>query len=373
MLSKESVFLEEDIDDKDVIFEYSKNCNELKDILNIANPIIKSEAFKRLNDVSFLGILSPQLHHNSGLYTEFSFNDKIGQTKGRKSDSSRGMHSLGVAIISLIFCKRMQFNQNTIKYAIVWGLLHDIATWQLSHTGEPAFSTKAKINPKKLREAIIMGSELLPEKLSLKNALDSMNIDIKTLMSLINKDGLHLDEELNLFLGFIRSPITPDTLEGIYRTGKAYGIEVPLPTNILDVIIIDVFKQILIKSGQTNIIEEFWKKKSLIYKDFINKKNVMEWESSWSKAIEKFLEINILSSDIGILMEIPEIELINKAKPFLQKNKSNILRYKYPLKYTKKPIRSMNNDNIDNELKTSIRKKEIPLDNLSKILVKTTI
>lgn len=115
----------------------------------IAGPLIDSEGFKRLHLTTFLGGLSPKFAHL--VDAPVSFTDI--------ADGSRGDHSIGVAALILDICNCLSLSQESCRYGVAWGLVHDIATWPLSHTGEAAFNKNSNVDAKTLRMQMIEGSK----------------------------------------------------------------------------------------------------------------------------------------------------------------------------------------------------------------------
>lgn len=302
---------------------FSYNNSLFHELLIIAEPLLNSKAFNRLESITFLGILSP-------CFKNMIDSPLSAKSRRKRIDPGcRKSHSIGVAKIALTFAKRLKLSQKSQKYAIAWGLLHDIATWPLSHTGEPAFSKITRTSTNLLREMIITGSRLLPESLTLIKPLREMGVDPVVLLSLFDKDPSFLEPELQQLWQILRSPITPDTLEGIWRSGLAFGIDVPHPEDFKVAFSKDLFLNIILKKEQSRIIINFWRKKAKIYESFINRLDIILWESAWSFALsEYFKHLDLVES-----LLISEDELISTVlKRGLHKDPI-IFRYKTPLSY----------------------------------------
>jgi HD superfamily phosphohydrolase len=106
----------------------------LAELEALAGPLLRSPAVQRLRTVTLLGILSPQLRRLSGcpLWQNDSF--------AGVDDGSRFDHTIGVAAIALDTARRFGLSPSGQRYAVAWGLTHDLATWPLAHTSEPAFA-----------------------------------------------------------------------------------------------------------------------------------------------------------------------------------------------------------------------------------------
>lgn len=300
-------------------FFESDNC--MREILLLAEPLLNSGAFQRLESITFLGVLSP------------SFNDIIKSPLSKKRSKRkiidpgcRKSHSLGVAIIALDLTKRLGLSLKAQKYAIAWGLLHDIATWPLSHTGEPSFSTITHTSTNLLREMMITGSNRLPESLTVAKALKKMDIDPLTLLSLFNKRPSVIKTELQQLWQIMQSPVTPDSIEGTWRAGLAFGVDTPHPKDFQSAFSINLFFNIVLKKEQSRLVINFWRKKAKIYNLFINRLDVVLWESAWSSALKKYFH----HLDLVDSLFITEDELITTVLKRGLPKSHGIFRYKSP-------------------------------------------
>lgn len=319
--------------------------NFMQELLLIAEPLLMCNAFNRLDSITFLGILSPKFNN---IINASSFGKNI-----KYFVDSRKNHSIGVALIALDLVKHLNLSLKAQRYAVAWGLLHDIATWPLSHTGEPAFSDITEVSSSSLRERMIKGSKELPSSLTIQNELKEMNIDPVVLLSLFQKAPLEIDCELQLLHQTFNSPITPDSLDGIWRSGFLFGINVPNPKEIIMGFYRDLFN-VVVKKEYSKIIMKFWEQKSVIYEKIINRYDIILWESSWSAALkDHFQYLGLVDS-----LLIDENELINKILEYGLIKKYDFYRYKPPLSYF-----------IDN-LNKGMIKRDYPLQYLNNILRK---
>ncbi|MCF8070065.1 MAG: HD domain-containing protein [Desulfobacterales bacterium] len=314
---------------------FSKHQGEkafLSEVANYAEPIIESYSFHRLKDISFLGALSPKYLNK---IIQNPHHTEAGLRNIHACDGSRLEHSIDVAVIAYQLCDRLMFSKEAKKYAVAWALLHDIATWPLSHTGEAAFAKITSTNTSKLREMMILGKPDLSEKFSVYEPLKESGIDPNKLLDIFHNRADKLDYDLRKLSNIIHSPITPDTLAGIYISGKVFNVNVPNPLDIIKSFEPGLFK-IEISKKFSNQIISFWRRKSDIYKQHINKKNVTVWESNCSLAIEKaYPNVSLEESLI-----IPEDEIIENINKKWVKHSNSIFKYKSPLKYYVHPPRT---------------------------------
>ena len=214
-----------------------------------------SNPVKRLGKVTFLGVLSPKYHKD--IKTSL-FNTK--KTTALLDDGTRLDHSVNVAKLMLNLVNQLNLDESVERYAVAWGLLHDISTWPLSHTGDAAFSNVTGITTKQLRNMIISNDKRLPPTLTLGDALNSMKVDTSILLSLFDRKPSHLDNELSILWQIIHSPITPDSLEGIWRSSGVFGIDIPSPSKVQESITKDLFDPIINRS-KSNAALSFWRNK----------------------------------------------------------------------------------------------------------------
>jgi len=300
-----------------------------------ASPIINSKIFNRLDSISFLGILSP--FYINKLKNKDSKSDFYGGT--------RRDHSIGVAKIMLEITKHLNLSEKAKTYGIAWGLVHDISTWPFSHTSEPAFQKITNLSSRKLREMIVEGSNELSSEFSLKNELIDMEIDLNILKKIYNKSNdieldINLEEklksELKIIKNIINSPITPDTLEGIWRTGKIFDVQVPEPEKIYSsfqkTTLFSNDGLIGIEGNKSKEILSFWRKKRDIYRKFINKDRILHFESNFASSLTIYLNNKKMS--LNELLKIKESDIIHILDNLQIKRNNEIIKYKQPLTYS---------------------------------------
>ncbi len=296
-------------------------------VSEIGAPILGSKPFGRLYDVTFLGILSPTYSHLPGhpLLAKIRKQPDIG------NDGSRADHSISVAELALNFCNLFSMPDLTRKYAVAWALTHDIATWALSHTGEAAFASILNTTHKVIRHKIVVGDSGVPKELHLHKHIRQMGLDPSTLALLFSKDKVPFDPQLIPLRNLIHSAITPDTLEGIHRSGKSLGVSVPEPEEILKSIEIgnlDLFDT-MVRQNQSKPILRFWRRKMEIYDKYINTRRAILFESRWSDTIRAMFGAVSLGESFA-LKEKEIIEVVSEGVllPF-----SSVNRYKFPQGY----------------------------------------
>ncbi|MFT3987979.1 HD domain-containing protein [Aestuariivirga sp.] len=315
----------------------------------MALPVVQSAAFKRLRHATFLGILSPA----------FAIVEKHPLARANTGkDQSRAHHSFKVALLAARMTTAMGLPDQVVKYAMAWGLLHDIATWPLSHTGEAAFSESTGVSASDLRKFMIFGDSRLDDVWSVYLPIKSLRLDHGRLLELFRKSPGGLDSELAVLHKLLHSPLTPDTLEGMHRTGRVVGIDVPRPDTFADAMEQDLVSGVRLKEAYSRDALSFWRSKSAIYSRFINRAETIEFESNWSRSVcDLFVGLSLSET-----LALSEKEIVGKVLDRGLRKANGIIRYKSPLKYSiSEPYR-----------KKRILKKGIPVDELSGVLVKSS-
>lgn len=299
-----------------------------------ASPIVHSECFRRLSSISFLGSLSPR-HWDQCRPPVVPPRQSESPT-----DGSRAAHSIGVARLSDALFKKLGLSYESRLYAVVWALLHDLATWPLSHTGEAAFADATGVSSSHLRRMMIQGTPQLPEHLQVPSALAQIDLSTDVLLSLFDKDSARdllavapssLRDELRIVWTVIHSPLTPDTVEGICRVGRAYGVDVPDPEDVLDAISsAPTLFGTVVQAEHSRPVLTFWRVKSRLYRRFINCDPVVHWESACSKLIREHFGDLPLDRSLGL----PEAVLVDLLASTSDLDCDEVVRYKSPRIYS---------------------------------------
>jgi hypothetical protein len=301
---------------------FSQWHQRLTELHALARPLLHSRAVQRLTGVTFLGILSPRFREviHSPLWPEASL-DGV-------EDGSRYDHTLGVALVALDIARRFDFSEHGQRYAAAWGLTHDIASWPLSHTSEPALSAITSMSDRNLRAGILLGSPEVPDRYHLVAILRELDIDPVVLASLFDRSGIAADEELALFKQVIRSPLTPDSLEGMWRCGLVFGVPVMHPDEVVSAFLRNRGVACLDRRRMP-VVLDFWQGKSTIYERFINREDVILWQSAWSAALQRCCAGVSLADSL----ELSEDELVSAVKRQGLPSVPRVIRYKEPQEY----------------------------------------
>jgi hypothetical protein len=160
--------------------------------------------------------------------------------------------------------------------------------------------------------------------------LDQLGIDLDTLDTLFTPDAPRdSDPGFHLLHQLIHSPITPDTLEGIWRTGCSTGIRVSHPKNVQESISLSLFATMMIERRRFRPVVRFWKQKAAIYRDFINRPDMLKWESRWAAGIEQaFAKFGLADS-----LVLDEHKIIHSVIEAGLPSPTHYIKYKDPLVY----------------------------------------
>lgn len=217
--------------------EEGYNNNSLKNELvsdDYYKSIIESESFQRLKKVSFLGA--------------------IDYTTSKQYKSSRFEHSIDVAELALYVCKIRNYNKEIQNHVVVAALLHDIGHAPLSHSMESSFKNAFGIDHH------IAGTNLLIGEENKANSLNKLlkKVDVSLVVDLIEQ------KSREPFSDIFNSPINVDTIDGIYRSLKYLNKNIDI--NKVEIAAASFGET---KESDESILDDFWKKKDLVYQKLI--------------------------------------------------------------------------------------------------------
>ncbi|SFH96813.1 HD domain-containing protein [Enterobacter sp. NFIX59] len=212
------------------------------------NNIIKTKAFNRLNDISFLGAID--------------YSDK---SELARIDRNRAVHSLYVAGIANYIATERRYDEELKKHIVAAALLHDIGHMPLSHSAEPYIKSRFGYGHHEIGNDLISGRIW---KSSGINDVLSKGFDITFIKQLLNNKTSN--EGIDIF----SSKINADTIDGIIRCVEYKGINRTHSLNR-----ISIARSFFIKdSGYSTIkrldtLDSFWKTKHFVYQNYINTKH----------------------------------------------------------------------------------------------------
>jgi hypothetical protein len=203
-------------------------------------PIIESEAFQRLKNISFLGAIDY-------VYAPFDLT---------KIERTRFFHSLSVAALAKHVSQLRGYSKDLEQNLIATALIHDIGHLPLSHSIEPLIKSKLGASHHELGLSIIQGECALGFKLS---RYLKAKFDFNLILGLSNRS---LQQE---FSDIFYSPINIDTIDGIIRSSR-YVKKAPKYLSPLDVATSAFVDN---HPDRHQILDDFWILKQFVYRDFI--------------------------------------------------------------------------------------------------------
>lgn len=299
------------------------------DLHRLVGPVLEAPAVQRLSGIAFLGILSPGyafVHEGMGFASE---DGGLRQEAG--SDGSRLEHSIGVAHLNVGLARGFGFSIEVQRYAAVWGLLHDLGNWPLSHTAESAFRLLAGMSTRALRRELIAGVGVgarVP-KYSMARYLRELGIDLELLLALMAYRLEALPVELATLAGIVQSAMSPDGFEGMWRCGTAVGVRVVAPELLIRALQRDATGTVRLRPGSEAMALEFWRSKAAIYREFFHKPEAIRRESSWAAAVLR--EFQGLTAEDSL--HLSEREVIERVLARGLPDDAPIMRYKPPVDY----------------------------------------
>ena len=306
------------------------------------DPLVRSAAVERLRGISFLGILSPRYANIPGnpIYKRPTV-----KTSSFEKDGSREDHSINVAKLALHICRALRLTEEQQRYAAAWGLLHDIGNWPLSHTAQQAFSEILDVNTKTVREWIVTNDQRAPRKYFVADELNECGIDPNRLLLLFRKIP---DKGLQPVSDIFRSKITPDMLDGIWRSAKSFGVEAFDLDRFRGALCHDLADNYIIHPDYHKEAERFWRIKRNIYNRFFSSKSAVQFESRWSLAVKNYFGGSSVTFEQSL--EMNEEKLVKEIASRVPSKSNDIYRWKAPVKQRiKRPIpKDLTIESLDN-------------------------
>lgn len=259
-------------------------------VASVAASLCDEPAILRLQQISFLGLLS--CRHPNVYSAKFD-------------DGTRHEHSVGVAELAWRIAEHLELGERAGVLGVAWGLTHDIATWAMSHSSEPAFELRTGLTSREIRTAIITDSADVSSSLHIGSALNRMGVKREDLCELFLPRNASVSPDLRILHSVLRGVLSPDALEGMTRTAKAFGRKAPPIEEIVNAFTIRGGEVGLLAEGLDSVLT-FWDLKSAIYLENINDPKVVALESRWARLLSERLG----KLSVGQSMALSEEELL---------------------------------------------------------------
>lgn len=206
--------------------------------------IIYSDAFIRLQDISFLGAID---------YSEKQY-------LLDKNKRTRYEHSLYVAALAFYISVKRNYTGDNTKNIVAAALLHDIGHLPLSHSAEPSIKKSFGIGHHEIGQKIINGEI---KELRNLNVFLKAKFDIQYINYLLNTKEKDNSNGSDLF----SSQVNIDTIDGIIRCLEYKNLNSIMSLNRLSIAHASFLNQNRLSVG---ILDNFWKTKDFVYKNMIN-------------------------------------------------------------------------------------------------------
>lgn len=206
--------------------------------------IIYSDAFTRLQDISFLGAID---------YSEKQY-------LLHKNKRTRHEHSLYVAALAFYISIKRNYSEKITENIVAAALLHDIGHLPLSHSAEPSIKKSFGIGHHEIGQRIINGEI---KELKNLNCFLKTKFDIQYINYLLNTKEKDKTDGSDLF----SSQVNIDTIDGIIRCLEYKNLNSIVSLNRLSIAHASFLNQNNLNVG---ILDNFWKTKDFVYKNMIN-------------------------------------------------------------------------------------------------------
>lgn len=252
--------------------------------------LLDCHVLERIKGISFLGVTS---------------------TLFQKKDSTRFSHSINVAYLASLIAKNIKFLDEERNILVLYYLFHDIGHLPNSHVTEPLLRL-LKIRYK-FHDSL--GLYMLDSDLFAKNWVCNNIKNGEWVWERI-RDIFRNDFTLvnNRIREIIKSPINPDTIEGIYRSASILDIKNIFLEEIVEGIFSDEVKHnIFYSKNHLKYVFDFFELQKNIYNNYIFSIANQSAEAMWKKALLLAIEKNAINIDED-LFNLSEEDLIHKIQ-----------------------------------------------------------
>ncbi|MER8642691.1 HD domain-containing protein [Mesorhizobium sp. M1252] len=217
--------------------------------------LVRSEAFRRLQEVSFLGAIDYYNFHKS---RESTWN------------FTRSDHTIGVLLLSQRLIDSINFSAEDRLYVIASSICHDLGHSPFSHSTERAFK---KINPS-INHRVILELLLSDPEMGVSSALSKFNLKGERVLAIsVGSDNK---------LGWIfHNPINVDTLDGIFRFMVSFRLLPPF--DVLEAVnsLSELFYERTLSESSVENLDKFWEVKAAFYDEFLRHGAYARFENAY--------------------------------------------------------------------------------------------
>ena len=245
---------------------------------------MESRAFRRVENISFLGSIDYYNRHKSR-YNTWYFS---------RSDHTKGVLSLTDSLLA-----RIKIDKISRLYLIAAAICHDLGHSPFSHSTERAYK---RINPG-INHRVILGVVLRDPSMGIAPVLSDFCLSADRVMAI----SVGEDDE---FGWVFNNPINVDTLDGIARFLRSFRFNLPFDINMAVVSLSKLFKNEGLVYREVRNLDRFWEVKGSFYKEFLNSGVYAKFEDAYIELIMRkkttvevldYLKIDAeLESEIGL-------------------------------------------------------------------------
>lgn len=242
---------------------------------HVPGSVLASPWIGRLARVSFLGALDPA---------------GASPAAGHRARTSRLEHCIGVARLAIAAGRALRLEHDALRRLVTAAFLHDAGHWPFSHSAEAAFRDASGADHHDVTRWIVLGDGAIPRADSLAPALEAAGLDPAGIWSII--DG----SDPSPLAALLRGPINLDTLEGIPRAARAFGLRgVRLPARLFEM----RDGRIWIRSDAVPALDRFWRLKNRVYRDVINRPALAAHELRFGSVVSASLGPSLVAGAMG--------------------------------------------------------------------------
>ncbi|WP_412049628.1 HD domain-containing protein [Hoeflea sp. Naph1] len=238
-------------------------------VKSLYNEIVDSFYFKRLHDISFLGIIDYMNSNYSGDY----------QYRYTRAD-----HTCGVFELSDILSNKCLFSEEETIIIAATALCHDMGHGAFSHSLERAY---LKINP------------LISHRTIVKEIVSGENSDVGRIL---NDYGVDTNRLVGLCVGnkgdylnwIFHDPINVDTIDGIYRFFLSFKLVPPFDRYRCVNTLFNLYSGSELSAEEIEELDIFWESKGAFYGEFLSRGAFAQYEANFIELASKS------KADVGI-------------------------------------------------------------------------
>nr|WP_280951236.1 MULTISPECIES: HD domain-containing protein [unclassified Mesorhizobium] len=261
--------------------------------------LVSSEAFRRLQEVSFLGAIDYYNLHKSRDTTWYF---------------SRSDHTMGVLFLAQKLINSIEISHKDRMYVIASSICHDLGHSPFSHSTERAFK---KINPS-INHRVILEYVLSVPEMGIAGALSRFDLSGERVLAISIGD----DNELGWVF---HNPINIDTLDGMLRFMASFRLQPPF--DVLEAInsLSALYQHRTLNENEVHNLDNFWGVKASFYDQFLKRGAYARFEDAYIDLVisrkqdidyRDYLKIDQeLADEIGLYPELYDKKSKRRSTP----------------------------------------------------------